>query len=224
MGESETMSDKWVVLCDFDGTITFDETFVDILKRFAPELSSELIPQMYDLTLTLKEGVRTIMESIESIHYPEMLEMISRAPIRKGFTEMLSMLSSSHIPFLIVTGGVAEFVEAALKEKPEGVLSIYGMTVDHSGPYLKVDSALQSDTELVSKVRLLDQFPGASSICIGDSVTDLNLALRCDFVISRGRLSEYLAERNVPFFPFEDFSDVSRILGNLICETSLELF
>ncbi|MHB1562654.1 MAG: haloacid dehalogenase-like hydrolase [Leptospirillum sp.] len=212
------MSDKWVVLCDFDGTITFDETFVEILTRFAPDLSSELIPRMYNLSLTLKEGVRTIMESIESIHYPEMLEMISRAPIRKGFNEMLGMMSSCQIPFLIVTGGVSEFVRAALKEKPEGVLSIYGMTVDHSGPYLKVDSPLQSDSELVSKVRLLDQFPGARSVCIGDSVTDLQLALRCDFVISRGRLSSYLLERNVPFFPFEDFFDVSRILENLICK------
>jgi len=217
------MSDKWVVLCDFDGTITFDETFVAILKRFAPKLSEDLIPRMYDLTLTLKEGVRTIMESIESIHYPEMLSMISKAPIRKGFNEMLPVLSSCHIPFLIVTGGVSEFVHAALKEKTEGVLSIYGMTVDHSGPYLRIDSPLQSDTELVSKVRLLDQFPGARSICIGDSVTDLQLALRCDFVISRGRLSSYLSERNVPFFPFEDFFDVSKILENLIGQTSLEL-
>ncbi|MHB1730045.1 MAG: HAD family hydrolase, partial [Leptospirillum sp.] len=109
------MSDKWVVLCDFDGTITFDETFVEILTRFAPDLSSELIPRMYNLSLTLKEGVRTIMESIESIHYSEMLEMISRAPIRKGFNEMLGMMSSCQIPFLIVTGGVSEFVRSALK-------------------------------------------------------------------------------------------------------------
>ena len=217
------MSDKWVILCDFDGTITFDETFVAILTRFAPVLASELIPQMYDLTLTLKEGVRRIMESIESVHYPEMLEMISAAPIRKGFFEMLGGLAACHIPFLIVTWGVSEFVRAALKGVPEGVSSIYGMTVDHSGPFLKISSNLESESELVAKVRLLDQFPGSRFICIGDSVTDLQLALRCDIVFSRGRLSSYLEDRKIDFFPFENFFDIARILDRIICQPSLEI-
>ena len=29
------------VFCDFDGTITVEETFVSVLKHFAPELSEE---------------------------------------------------------------------------------------------------------------------------------------------------------------------------------------
>lgn len=210
------MSDKWVVLCDFDGTITLDETFVAILTRFSPTLSQELIPQMYNLTLSLKEGVQRLMESIESKHYPEMLEMISQAPVRKGFSEMLSTLSVCRIPFVIVTGGVSEFVRAALKGVPEGVSEIYGMKVDHSGRYLRLSSELEGETELVSKVKVLDLYPDARSVCIGDSVTDLALALRCNFVIARGRLSSYLDERNVHYFPFNDFFDVTRIFERFV--------
>ncbi|HEY9823810.1 MAG TPA: hypothetical protein V6D19_00055, partial [Stenomitos sp.] len=63
----------YVVFCDFDGTITAQETFVAILKQHAPELSALLMPKMYRLELTLREGVRQILESIPSAAYPEIV-------------------------------------------------------------------------------------------------------------------------------------------------------
>ncbi|MHC5719521.1 MAG: 2-hydroxy-3-keto-5-methylthiopentenyl-1-phosphate phosphatase, partial [Nostoc sp.] len=38
---------KRIVFCDFDGTITVDETFVAVLRKFAPVLSEKLLPEMY---------------------------------------------------------------------------------------------------------------------------------------------------------------------------------
>jgi 2-hydroxy-3-keto-5-methylthiopentenyl-1-phosphate phosphatase len=35
---------KRIVFCDFDGTITIDETFVAMLKRFAPNVSAQILP------------------------------------------------------------------------------------------------------------------------------------------------------------------------------------
>ncbi|HEY9802138.1 MAG TPA: hypothetical protein V6D25_17385 [Leptolyngbyaceae cyanobacterium] len=43
---------KRIVFCDFDGTITVEETFVAVLKKFAPELSAQLLPEMYAKRLT----------------------------------------------------------------------------------------------------------------------------------------------------------------------------
>lgn len=57
---------KPVVFCDFDGTITSKETFVEMLKIFSPELSSQIIPQLYEKKITIREGVRKMVEAIPS--------------------------------------------------------------------------------------------------------------------------------------------------------------
>jgi 2-hydroxy-3-keto-5-methylthiopentenyl-1-phosphate phosphatase len=38
---------KRTVFCDFDGTISSEETFVALLKAFTPVLSDRLMPEMY---------------------------------------------------------------------------------------------------------------------------------------------------------------------------------
>ena len=116
-----------VVFCDFDGTITRDETFVGILRKFTPEKSRELIPRMYDLTLTLKEGVRELLESVESRHYPEMLEIMRNAPLREGFLTFLDYLNARGFPLIVVTGGLEDFVRETLGPFFKEVHSVYGL-------------------------------------------------------------------------------------------------
>lgn len=61
---------KRIVFCDFDGTITAEETFVAMLDRFTPEVSARILPELYTKRLTLREGVRQMLESIPSSSYP----------------------------------------------------------------------------------------------------------------------------------------------------------
>lgn len=208
-----------VVFSDFDGTITQEETFVGILKKFAPEKSRDLIPRMYDLTLSLKEGVRILLESVESRHYPEMLEIMKNAPIRDGFREILDYLDSRKTPVIIVTGGLEDFVRVALGPMLGKIHSVFGLRVNTDGPCLSVASDWASDTELVSKPLILETVGKSVSanppVLIGDSVTDLEAALACPVVFARDRLARYLQERGKPFLPFENFFDVRQSFSEM---------
>ena len=73
---------KPVVFCDFDGTITAEETFVAMLKHFAPEISAEIMPLLYERKMTLREGVRKMLESIPSHFYPEIIEFARTKKVR----------------------------------------------------------------------------------------------------------------------------------------------
>jgi 2-hydroxy-3-keto-5-methylthiopentenyl-1-phosphate phosphatase len=65
---------KRIVFCDFDGTITIEETFVAMIERFAPEVSQLVLPAIYAQRVTLRQGVRQMPESIPSAKYPEIIE------------------------------------------------------------------------------------------------------------------------------------------------------
>lgn len=210
---------KRVVFCDFDGTITAEETFVGMLKEFAPQLSDQLMPLMYARQLTLREGVRQILESIPSARYPEIIEYVHTKPIRPGFVELLDFLDAQSVPFVVVSGGLRCMVETVLSQASSGtpsllerVAAIYAVDVDTTGEFLRVESEFEEDTELVSKVKVMAQHPAQEQIAIGDSVTDLNMALHAPVVFARDRLIQYLDEHNQPYIPWKDFFDVRQQL------------
>lgn len=211
---------KRVVFCDFDGTITAVETFAGMLKDFAPQLSAQLMPEIYAMRLTLREGVRQMLESIPATRYPEILAYVESKTTRPGLEELLDFLDNQDIPFIVVSGGLRGMVEAVLSRAGnqgqslvDRVKAIYAVDVDTSGEFLQVISEFEGDTELVSKVEIMAQHPADEQIAIGDSLTDLNMALTASVVFARDRLTQYLDERHKPYIPWNDFFDVRQQLS-----------
>jgi 2-hydroxy-3-keto-5-methylthiopentenyl-1-phosphate phosphatase len=207
------MQPSRIVFCDFDGTITVDETFVAVLKLYTPELAADVIPQIYELKLTLKEGVRLMLESIASSNYPAILDFVRSQPQRSGLPEFLDFLSVHDVPFVVISGGLQGMVEAALEPLKSKIEAIYGVEVDRRGDHFQVFSPAEGETDFVDKVVLMDRHPTAQKIMIGDSVTDLNMAIAVDVVFARDRLAQYLDERGVVYYSWNDFYDVQRVLA-----------
>lgn len=204
-----------IVFCDFDGTITEQETFVAVLKRFVPELATVLIPKIYALELTLREGAMKMLEAMPSSVYPEIIEFSASQPLRPGLPEFLDFLEAQAIPFVVITGGLKGMVEAAIPELLSQIHAVYGNEINTEGAHFKVHSPALGDTELVSKVDIMKRYPAQQTIVIGDSVTDLKMALAGDVVFARDRLAEYLGDRDVAYHPWDDFHDIQKTLATL---------
>ena len=198
-----------------------------MLKSFAPDLSEQLMPQMYARRLTLREGVRRLLESIPSARYPEILDYAKPKLIRPGLVELLDFLDAEGVPFVVVSGGVRGMVEAVLsqvsatgetpvsttKSLQERVAAIYAVDLDTTDNFLRVNSEFEGGTELVAKVQVMAQHPAEEQIAIGDSVTDLQMALHAPVVFARDRLIQYMEEHNKPYIYWNDFFDVREQLS-----------
>ncbi|ACK68774.1 HAD-superfamily hydrolase, subfamily IB (PSPase-like) [Gloeothece citriformis PCC 7424] len=210
------MEQSWknIVFCDFDGTITAIETFVGMLKTFAPELSAQIMPQLYERKLTLREGVRTILESIPSSCYGDVLTYAQDKPIRPGLPELLDFLDSKNIPFVVISGGVKGMVETVLERHGllKRVEGIWAVEIDTSQDYFQVHSPVEGETELVAKVEVMANYSAEKTIAIGDSVTDINMALKADLVFARDRLIDYMKIENKSYIPWTDFFDIKDYL------------
>jgi 2-hydroxy-3-keto-5-methylthiopentenyl-1-phosphate phosphatase len=207
---SQSPSYQRVVFCDFDGTITAIETFAGMLKEFAPDLSAELMPKMYDRTLTLKAGVRQLLESIPSSRYLEMLDYAADKPIRPGLKALLDFLDRNHVPLVVISGGLRGMVTEVLTRNGsiERVAAIYAVDIDSREKFLQVHSDYEGETELVAKVAVMANYPAQETIAIGDSVTDINMALNADLVFARDRLIDYMRSENKPYIPWNDFFEI----------------
>ena len=199
-----------------------------MLKEFTPELSDKLMPEMYARRLTLREGVRQLLESIPSARYPEILEYAKLKLIRPGLVDLLDFLDAEGVPFVVVSGGVRGMVETVLSQADVGqqsllerVAAIYAVDVDTTGNLLKVTSEFEAGTELVAKVQVMEKHPAQEQIAIGDSVTDLKMALHAPIVFARDRLIQYLEEYNKPYIPWQDFFNIRDKLSQLWQESSI---
>jgi len=211
------MNSSRVVFCDFDGTITTQDTFVSVLEKFAPETASQLLPAIFRQEITLKEGIGKTLGAIPAHSYSATIEFIAQQPIRPGLKEFIESLNRNQIPFVVISGGLTSMVKAVLEHQQliKGVTAIYAGEVDATGEFLRPYSAISSDTEFVAKAIAMDRHPAELKVAIGDSVTDINMSLAADLVFARDRLKQYLDAKNKSYIEWSDFFDIRDYLANV---------
>ncbi|MGE4531122.1 MAG: HAD-IB family phosphatase [Acidithiobacillus sp.] len=197
------------LFCDFDGTITETEVFVAMMQHFAPEAAARVLPEIYAQRLTLREGLPLVLDSIASQRWPEMEAFVRNTTLRPGLAGLLTRAKQAGIPFIVVTGGFTRMAEIVLNPFRADIHAIHGLEVDTSGPTLRVFSPWQDSQELVAKVQVVQHYHPDTAVCIGDSITDLRVALQCPLVCARDRLAQYLAHEGKPFIPFDTLEDVN---------------
>ena len=206
---------KSIIFCDFDGTITVEETAVAMFKEFAPAVSARVIPELYNLRMTLREGVREMLESIPARRYEEIIEFSRTKKMRSGLVELLDFLDAKGVPFVVVSGGLRVMVETVLGDLKDRVAGIYAVDIETGGEFLRVRSDFEGETELLAKVEVMNWYEVDEKVAIGDSVTDLNMAMEASLVFARDRLCKYLEERHKSYIPWNDFWEVRQHLREL---------
>jgi 2-hydroxy-3-keto-5-methylthiopentenyl-1-phosphate phosphatase len=206
---------KRIIFCDFDGTITVEETFVAMLRKFTPDVAAQLLPEIYAKRLTLRQGVRQMVASIPSDRYAEIIDFTRPQPIRPGFVELLDFCDQSQIPFVIISGGFLDMVKSVVEPYLAKITAIHAMEIDTQGSHLQVSSRYEQGNEIVAKAEIMREYKAEQSIAIGDSITDLNLALSAPIVFARPPLSRYLNEHNKLYIPWNDFFEIRSAIEKL---------
>ncbi|MEL6495549.1 MAG: HAD-IB family phosphatase [Cyanobacteria bacterium J06623_7] len=209
------MNSSRVVFCDFDGTITTQDTFVSVLEKFAPATASQVLPAIFRRELTLKDGISKTLGAIPARHYPHIIEFIAEQPVRPGLGEFIEFLNQTSVPFVVISGGLKGMVKAVLEYQGllTGVTAIHAGEVETSGEFLEPYCEISSETEFVAKAIAMAKYPATEKIAIGDSVTDINMSLAADLVFARDRLQQYLDSENKSYIPWEDFWSIKDYLA-----------
>jgi 2-hydroxy-3-keto-5-methylthiopentenyl-1-phosphate phosphatase len=204
----QTAPHRRVVFCDFDGTITGEETFTGMLRRFTPALYQAMLPDMMAGRVTIKEACTRLLSSIPSSRFGEILDYARSRPVRPGLVEFMDFLEAAGVPLVLVSGGLREMALTVLGPLKDRFEAVYALDVDLDGPFLEVRPGFEGEAEWVDKVRVMARYRAEESVLVGDGVTDLNIAREASLVFARDYLKDYLTARKRPFVPWETFHDV----------------
>ena len=211
--KTKTSPYERIVFCDFDGTITANETFVGMLKQFATQNYADVESLVMQGKISLPEGIRRLVESIPSERLADMQDYIRKQEIRPGFEKLLDFLDEIKVPLVVISGGLIEQVQTRLEPYRKRILNMHAARLDTTSEYLRVRSDHETRNELVSKKALMDGYNYKLAAAIGDGVTDISMAARADIVFARDNLCRYLDQEKTPYRRWQTFFDIRDALA-----------
>lgn len=101
---------KFAIACDFDGTITLEDTGKLILSAFTDKDWRYYDKLVIEGKIGTREALDRQYELIENIDIHKLNQIIETVPIDPSFADFLKWVQINHIPFFIVSDGFKEYI------------------------------------------------------------------------------------------------------------------
>lgn len=209
------------IICDFDGTITQQDTTDWVLEALADpawrEIESDWVAGRISAAECMRQQVALIGGSQR-----ELDAVLDEVQLDPGFADFLAWAGAHQFAVSIVSDGVDYFIDRILAR--HGIAKIPTVANQLSGrpgrrgleqPWSRAGCAARSG---VCKCEASGVTPAgiATTVFIGDGRSDFCVSARADLLFAKGALADYAAARDQAFIPFETFHDVTRALSRLV--------
>lgn len=202
------------IFCDFDGTITCDDTLVMLLDRFGKCLPDGRDWRAIEFDDSLNEEVKLQAEmDLLDCSREQALEFLrDTVRIRDGFADLLEWIRQESGCLHILSGGLLPIIEQSLADfAGSGLRLEANQLIGDTGWQVRANSTPRIRERCNHcKTQHLKQAASLQieSIYIGDGSTDFCPAREADMVFARGTLARQLQEEGRAFTAFEDFHQV----------------
>jgi len=208
---------KTLVQCDFDGTVTEEDTSFFLLDIFAQGDWRRLLREYKEHKISVGE-FNTMAFAMVKADKPTLLKALEgKIRVRAGFHELLNYCKRRGFRLVIVSNGLDFYIEATLKDLGLKNIEVHaakasfhpeGMKVQYVGPDDKrlEDGFKEAYTKSFLKL-------GYRVIYVGNGDSDFAPAKYANHVFATGELLAYCRESNLNYKPFENFIDVVRDLN-----------
>lgn len=204
------------IYCDFDGTITLQDTTDKLLEIFGNEECQILEQKWVDGEITAAECMRSQISNLNASQ-EQIDAILDTLKLRTGFIDFAKWCEREHIKLTIISDGVDYFINRILSRYNLGKIDIYANKLQklsnnwslkqpHSHSQCRVGSG-------VCKCSIIKPMKQQNKIIyIGDGRSDFCASSQADILFARASLAKYANESNKSFIPFETFYDVQSAL------------
>ena len=210
------MSQRTLVV-DFDGTITEQDVLDEIARTFGDDEVYREVDEALDRNgITLHEVLRREFEPVRA-PLGEVVEWVhEHASIRPGFRELVGLARERGWRLVIVSSGFRQLIEPMLERAGIEGLELVSNEVDPDPAGWRItffdESPCEICGEACKRTTVRSVVDGGEVVYVGDGYSDRCAAEDADLIFARRGLAAYLAERGVPFEPFDDFFQIAERL------------
>ena len=205
---------KTLVQCDFDGTITEDDTSHILLDTFAHGNWQQLLQEYKEHKMSVGQFNTQAFAMVRADESALLQVVKSKARIRTGFHELVNYCAERGFRLVIVSNGLEFYIKAILKEIGMENIEAFaaqaqfhpsGMKVRYLGPDGKqLEAGLK---EAYIKYFLRQSY---KVLYVGNGDSDIIPAQYAHHTFARDDLLTYYRQHDLECTPFDSLLDVIR--------------
>ena len=214
----------YVIFCDFDGTITKEDTIDKLLENYAHPKWLE-IEKLWELgVIGSKECLERQVKCIENISNDDFNDFVNSIELDEHFKSFYNLaVNKAECEFYIVSDGFDILIKKILKNNGLSTIKIFSNTLklengilSPSFPLYKQECESGSGVCKCSVVQNICK--GKKNIYIGDGRSDMCASRHADVLFAKKSLIDHCKSNNIDHIPFKSFED---IVGNIVKEEIL---
>lgn len=208
--------------CDFDGTITKEDTLNKFLRVYASEYWLEVEDMWIRGDIGSKECIERQMQLFPLMSEKILDDFIDTIEIDKTFPDFLNYLKSEQIDFYIVSDGFDYFIKKILKKNNIENVKIFSNKLSLENGKFKTDFPHHNlsckPKSGVCKCNMIknNRIVTKRVLYAGDGMSDYCAADKVDILFAKGTLLEYGKNTKIDnLIGFDSFEEIKNYIKTL---------
>jgi|SRR5215831_1974635 len=223
-----------ILFLDFDGTISERDAIDVLLEAFADPRWLDIEADWQSGRIGSRECLREQMALVRATR-EEIDAVLDSIKLDRGFGELLETCAHYRVPVHIVSDGFDYCIRRLLSSAGSGTsrarhqIQICASQLDFEGDRLRVGFPFFADpcshgcaTCKPAVMTRLNQ-NGASTIFVGDGLSDRYAAATADLLFAKGKLANYCHEADLPHVLYEGLGRVAVYLESLLSNKAFDV-
>ncbi|HEY2787931.1 MAG TPA: HAD-IB family phosphatase, partial [Gaiellales bacterium] len=206
----------FLIVVDFDGTITDRDTQDGLLERYAPEAYEEAERGLVEGRLTLRECMTMEFMQVRGEHEALVAEAVAEARVRPGFARFVRAAEAAGHGLVVVSGGFESIIRPILAREGAEHLPVIAHEARFTPEGTTIEFRHGADCAVCGqecKRSVVDGLRNGRPVAyIGDGYSDQCAAVAADRRFARHALARDLDKLGLAYTPFDDFDDIREAL------------
>ncbi len=222
----------WIILCDFDGTISLEDTTDVLLESFGMEGWH----QLEDDWVAGKIGSRECMGSqigLLNVSSTELYNRLAQMKIDADFGKFVEVAAQLGAPLQVISDGLDSAIQFILGRYELAHLPIYANKLIEQEnnrwslefPYAEADCLKASGNckcARAASVKITPQLTSQRILYIGDGSSDFCVSNRVDVVLAKDKLIGYCQTQDITHHAIRNFKDALALLPEILQSTPIK--
>jgi len=216
MDNLETLKRIKTIYCDFDGTITKKDAVNTFFELYADPKWTEYEDLWVQGKISSKENAISQVALLSNVT-PEILNnYIDSIEIDDYFVEFVNFIRENNIELVIISDGFDLFIEKTLEKHNLKGIKFFANHLIYENNKFSIEFPYHNPKcDIGAGMCKCARVQEKEYCYIGDGTSDLCVAKKASVLFASKVLKTYCKENNVNCIPFENFSNIIKILKTI---------